>query len=148
MIRFSPMWLRPTVSPKSSAVRYTVDRSFDLLYVWRYNRSEPTLTSARPPTRVREAVRTVAAPPLIVVKCGRVVLHVVVCRLVLVVSCVVSVLLCVCVCDLLLFYLCMVYTNVYTDILTDVVEFNRFLETVRSAEYSATTSGPTVRLKR
>jgi len=50
----------------------------------------PTLTSARLPTLVWEVVRTVAAPPSIVVKCGGVVvLRVVVCGVVLVVSCVV-----------------------------------------------------------
>ena len=61
--------------------------------------------------RVWEVVRTVAALPLIVVKCGgvvlRVVLRVVICGVVLVVSCVVCrvvlFLLCVCVCGLFLF---------------------------------------------
>jgi len=43
--------------------------------------------SARPPTRVWEVVRTVAAPPSIIVKCGGVFLRVVVCGGVLVVSC-------------------------------------------------------------
>jgi len=72
----------------------------------------PTLTSARPPTRVWEVIRTVAAPPSIVVKCGgggsscgrllscRVLCC---CGVVLVVSCVVLFSLCVCVCDLFLF---------------------------------------------
>jgi len=50
-----------------------------------------------------EVVRTVAAPPSIVVNYMRVLLRVVVCSFVLVVSCVVLFLLCVCVCDLLLF---------------------------------------------
>jgi len=63
----------------------------------------PTLTSARPPTRVWEVVRTVAEPPSIVVKCGGVVLRVVVCGVVLVVPCVAFFLLCVCVCDLFRF---------------------------------------------
>jgi len=58
---------------------------------------------SRPPTRVLEVVRTVAAPPSIVVKCGGVVLRVVVCGVVLVVSCVVLCLLCVCVGDLFIF---------------------------------------------
>jgi len=65
----------------------------------------PTLTSARPPTRVWEVVRTVAAPPPIVVQCGgggsscgR--LWCCSCRDV---CCVVLFLLCVCVCDLVLF---------------------------------------------
>jgi len=43
--------------------------------------------------------RSVAALPSIVVKCGGVVLRVVVCGVVLVLSCVVLFLLCVCVCD-------------------------------------------------
>jgi len=47
--------------------------------------ASPTLTSARPPTRVWEVVRTVAAPPSIVVKCVGVVLRVVVYGVVLVV---------------------------------------------------------------
>jgi len=47
------------------------------------------VTSARPPTRVWEVVRTVAAPPSIVVKCGGVVLLVVFCGVFLVVPCVV-----------------------------------------------------------
>jgi len=50
----------------------------------------PTLTSAQPPTRVWEVVRTAAAPPSILVKCGVMVLRVVVCGVVLVVSCRVS----------------------------------------------------------
>ena len=56
------------------------------------------------PIRVCEVVRTVAAPPIFV-KCGGVVLRVVVCGVVLVVCCVVLFLLCVCVCDLFLFTL-------------------------------------------
>jgi len=75
----------------------------------------PTLTSARPPTRVWEVVHTVAAPPSIVVECGgwffvwsfvalflscRVLCS---CGVVLVASCVVLFVLCVCVCDLFLF---------------------------------------------
>jgi len=49
-----------------------------------------------PPTRVWEVVRTVAAPPSIVVKCGGVVLRVIVCGVVLVVSCVVLLWCCSC----------------------------------------------------
>jgi len=71
----------------------------------------PTLTSTQPPTRVWEVVRTVAAPLSIVVKCGGGGLRVVVCAVVLVVSCVswfvsccsCCTCTCVCVCDLFLF---------------------------------------------
>jgi len=55
------------------------------------------------PCLCSQAALKIAAPPSIVVKCGGVVLRVVVCGVVLVVSCVVSFLLCVCVCDLFLF---------------------------------------------
>jgi len=72
----------------------------------------PTLTSARPPTRVWEVVRTVAAPPSIVVKCrgggssrGR--LWCCSCRVV----CLVLFLLCVCMCDLFLFTSCIGEAN-------------------------------------
>ena len=52
--------------------------------------TEKFVTSARPPTWVWEVVRTVAAPPSIVIKCGGgVVLRVVVCGVVIVISCVV-----------------------------------------------------------
>jgi len=66
-------------------------------------------------TQVWEVIRTVVAPPSIVVKCGEVVLRVVVCGGVLVVSCVVLLccscrvvccvvlVVCLCVCDLFLF---------------------------------------------
>jgi len=46
----------------------------------------------------RPRTRTVAAPPSIVVRCGGVVLRVVLCGVILVVSCVVLFLVCVCVC--------------------------------------------------
>ena len=45
-------------------------------------------------------------PPSIVVKCGGVVLHLVVCGVVFDVSCVVLFLICVCVCDLFLIHTC------------------------------------------
>ena len=63
------------------------------------------LLCAWPPTRVWEVVRTDAAPPSIVVKCGGAALFVVVIGVSLVVSCVVLFVLCVCVCDLFLFFL-------------------------------------------
>ena len=81
-----------------------IDTEQDMLYL--YPCCAYTLVhrlTARPPTRVWEVVRTVAAPPSIVVKCVGVVLRVVVCGVVLVVSRVMLFLLCVCVCDLLIF---------------------------------------------
>ena len=99
---FTPVYSQEVVVLLLDELDYLVTRTQSVIYNIFEWATCPFIPLYSHPLYSQEAVRTVAAPPSIVVKCG-VVLRVVVCGVVLVVSCVVLFLLCVCVCDLFFF---------------------------------------------